>query len=206
MLEAFAKDADTTGERCLRAWLESTAAGDRVCFERLYRHCKPRLSRFLLRCCGRPDLADEVANEALWVVWRTAGNFRGESRVTTWVHGIAYRCMLKALRDCTAREEINASSVHEVELAMAEPAVNDGPQRELRNWLDSGLSSLPIEQRVTLELAYYLGESCEDIARIMNCATGTVKARMFKARIRLRNVLPELAGDNRPRNGTEGQG
>lgn len=206
MLESSRKEADTSGELCLRAWLESTAAGDRICFEQLYRHCQPRLWRFLLRSCGRPDLAEEVANEAMWVVWRTAGNFRGESRVTTWVHGIAYRCMLKALRDGTVSEEINASSVHEVELAMAEPSVNDGPERELRNWLARGLSTLSMEQRVTLELAYYLGESCEDIARIMNCATGTVKARMFNARMRLRNVLPELGGDSRPRNGTEGQG
>jgi RNA polymerase sigma-70 factor, ECF subfamily len=206
MLKSVANETDTAVEPCLRAWLQATAAGDRSAFEQLYRHCRPRLSRFVLRCCGRQDLADEVVNEALWVVWRTAGNFRGESRVTTWVHGIAYRCMLKALRDGVASEEINASSVHEAELAMAEPSVNEGPDRELRNWLARGLSALPMEQRVTLELAYYLGESCEDIARIMNCATGTVKARMFHARIRLRNVLPELGGVSRPMSGTEGHG
>lgn len=206
MLNRAAQDTDAALEPRLRSWLQAAASGDRSSFEHLYRHCRPRLSRFVLRCCSRPDLADEVVNEALWVVWRTAGNFRGESRVTTWMHGIAYRCMLKALRDGTAAEEINASAVHEQELTRAEPSVNDSEDRELRNWVARGLSTLPMEQRVTMELAYYMGESCEDIARIMNCATGTVKARMFHARVRLRNVLPELGGDSRPMSGTEGHG
>ena len=65
-----------------------------------------------------------------------------------------------------------------------------------RDWLSQGLNSLPEEQRVTLELAYFMGESCEDIAAIMGCAVGTVKARMFHARVRLRNVLPALGGDD----------
>ena len=39
-----------------------------------------------------------------------------------------------------------------------------------------------------------MGESCEDIAAIMGCAVGTVKARMFHARVRLRTLLPALAG------------
>ncbi len=205
MFPSVPNEADAVTESRLRTWLQAAAAGDRSSFEQLYRHCQPRLSRFVLRCCGRPDLADEVVNDALWIVWRSAGNFRGESRVSTWIHGIAYRCMLKALRDGVTAEEINASAVHDAELASAEPAFNEAADREQRDWVMRGLATLPTEQRVTMELAYYLGETCEDIARIMNCATGTVKARMFHARVRLRNVLPELGGLPRPASGTEGQ-
>ena len=94
MFPSVPNEADAVTESRLRTWLQAAAAGDRSGFEQLYRHCQPRLSRFVLRCCGRPDLADEVVNDALWIVWRSAGNFRGESRVSTWIHGIAYRCML----------------------------------------------------------------------------------------------------------------
>jgi RNA polymerase sigma-70 factor (ECF subfamily) len=66
----------------------------------------------------------------------------------------------------------------------------------MRDWVRHGLDLLPPEQRTTLELAYYLGQSCEEIARIMNCAVGTVKARMFHARVRMRNTLPALGGDS----------
>ena len=68
-------------------------------------------------------------------------------------------------------------------------------QAELRDWVQHGLDLLPTEQRMTIELAYFLGQSCEEIAQIMNCAVGTVKARMFHARVRLRNTLPSLGGE-----------
>ena len=51
---------------------------------------------------------------------------------------------------------------------------------------------LPDDQRITLELAYGAGHTCEEIAVIMGCAVGTVKARMFHARVRLRSVMPAL--------------
>jgi len=45
-----------------------------------------------------------------------------------------------------------------------------------------------------MEMAYFLGHSCEEIAAIMSCPVNTVKARMFQARIKLRNLLPTLGG------------
>ena len=53
---------------------------------------------------------------------------------------------------------------------------------------------LPVAQRLTLELAYHQGHSCEEIAQIMNCPVNTVKTRMYHARVKLRTLLPQLAG------------
>ena len=77
----------------------------------------------------------------------------------------------------------------------AEGCSNDEPfgDNELSNWVASGLQLLPVEQRVTMELAYYLGHSLIEISCIMDCPVSTVKARMFHARMKLRNVLPRLA-------------
>ena len=49
---------------------------------------------------------------------------------------------------------------------------------------------------MTMELAYCLGHSLDEIASIMDCPVSTVKARMFHARIKLRNLLPALATAN----------
>ncbi len=78
---------------------------------------------------------------------------------------------------------------------MEEAGSNDEPSvdHELSNWVVSGLRLLPIEQRITMELAYYLGHSLNEISSIMGCPVSTVKARMFHARMKLRNVLPGLA-------------
>ncbi len=165
------------------------AAGDRVALEALYRGYHRRLERFLCRLSRRADLIEEVINDTFWIVWRKADRFRGDSRVSTWIVGIAYRCALKALRQRGA------------EAAEPDPDADNragwfdpNASRELNDWISKGLSRLTSEQRVTLELAYGAGHSLDEIAVIMECQVSTVKARMFHARVKLRNLLPTLAG------------
>jgi RNA polymerase sigma-70 factor, ECF subfamily len=187
-------------------WLRAAGLGERDAFAALYRRHHPRLARFLRRFTARRELIDEVINDTLWVVWQKAADFRGESKVSTWIIGIAYRCMLKALRSGAPVEEIGEGLLNAQELAEA-AAWHDGDapdsahQVELQDWLARGLKTLPEDQRVTLELAYFMGCSCEEIAAVMGCATGTVKARMFHARVRLRTVMPMLAGDSQAAQG-----
>jgi RNA polymerase sigma-70 factor (ECF subfamily) len=56
---------------------------------------------------------------------------------------------------------------------------------------------LPPAQRLVVELAYFLGHSCEEIAAITDCPVNTVKTRLFHARERLRACLPGLSGTTR---------
>jgi RNA polymerase sigma-70 factor (ECF subfamily) len=65
----------------------------------------------------------------------------------------------------------------------------------LRDWLAKALEHLSADQRVVVELVYGVGNSLDEVAAIMQAPVGTVKARLFHARIKLRNVLPTLAGD-----------
>lgn len=177
------------------AWLHATARGERAAFARLYRRHQPRLMRFLWRFVSRPELAEEIVNDTMWLVWTRAHAFRGDAKVRTWITGIAYRVMLRALRDGPPANEVNASALDDFSFdALPGPGGRDAAL-ETRDWLGRGLAALPHEQRVTLELAYFMGETCEDIAAIMECPVGTVKARMFHARVRLRNTLPALGGE-----------
>ena len=177
-------------------WLRAVAHGDRTSFERLYLRYHTRLSRFLARHALQRHQVDEVINETMWVVWRTAGEFRGDSKVGTWIIGIAYRCFLKMLRDTPiAFSQGMAAST----AALDDNAGPDETEaRETRDWVRRGLSLLPVEQRLTMELVYYFGQSYEEVSRIMDCAVGTVKARMFHARVRLRSSLPGLGGEREP--------
>ena len=149
-----------------------------------------RLNRFLLRTLS-PERADEIINDTMFVVWRHAADFRGESRVSTWILGIAYRLALKRLKRERARDAgtIELSAATEYAL-MDDSGAN---QRETREWIDSALVSLPPAQRLTVELAYFLGHSCEEIAAITDCPVNTVKTRLFHARERLRRLLPGLS-------------
>ena len=169
--------------------LRQVAAGDRTAFKELYLIYHRRLARFLMRMTSRHDLIEEVINDTLWTVWLKAGDFRGDSLVSTWIVGITYRRALKALRrHGTARPIL----VEEVAVA---PDVQ--LEAENREWLGLALAELPLEQRMVMEFSYLIGHSCEEIAQIMQCPVNTVKTRMFHAREKLRRSLPRLAGGNK---------
>src|SRR5580658_624988 len=73
-------------------------AGDRKALEELYNLYHRRMARFLTRLTHRYDLAEEIINDTLWVVWRRAHDFRGDSQPSTWIFGIAYRKARNAFR------------------------------------------------------------------------------------------------------------
>jgi RNA polymerase sigma-70 factor, ECF subfamily len=160
---------------------------DRTAFKELYLMYHRRLARFLMRITSQHELIEEVINDTMWTVWQKAASFRGASRVSTWIVGIAYRRALKALRRL-GNTAMN-TPIEESTLVSTQPVLD-----EQREWLQLGLDGLPLEQRMVLELAYLLGHSCEEIAEIMQCPTNTVKTRMFHAREKLRRSLPRLAG------------
>lgn len=169
------------------ALLARIAGRDNSAINELYLIYHRRLARFLLRLTRRNDLAEEMINDTLWVVWQRAGDFRGASRVSTWIFGIAYRRVLKALRDELPRP---------ADIGIAAEAGSEEParQKEIGGWLDAALQQLPLEQRMVIELAYHAGHSREEIASIMQCPVNTVKSRMLKARRKLKTLLISLAG------------
>ncbi len=160
------------------ALLRRIVQQDRRAFEELYNSYHRRLSRFLLRLAPRFDFAEEIhQRHLLGGVWCKASEFRGASRVSTWIMGIAYRRALRALR--SARQ--NVATLREP-LPDAGQGIDYRDAEDMRDWVAQALGTLPDEQRLALELSYFMGHSCEEIALITNAPVGTVKARMFHAR------------------------
>ncbi|NKI96350.1 sigma-70 family RNA polymerase sigma factor [Rhizobacter sp. SG703] len=174
------------------ALLHRIALGERAAMESLYRGYHRRLDRFLARLTRRADVVEEVINDTFWIVWQKAGEFRGDSRVSTWILGIAWRCALKTLREHgdEPTEPADAASAADALHALDDPHA----RHELADWVAKGMRRLTAEQRATMELAYGAGHSLDEVAQIMDCELSTVKARMFHARAKLRQVLPMLAG------------
>jgi RNA polymerase sigma-70 factor, ECF subfamily len=170
------------------ALLVAVAAGDRRALEELYLGYHRRLARFLSRFTPRYENVEEIINDTFMVVWQSAKDFRYASQVSTWIIGIAYRTALKSVR----RQKNHTASRNLDECP--EQTVDPTSDTEVQDWLKHGLNQLPVEQRLTLELAYQMGHSLEEIAAITECPVGTVKARMFHAREKLRQYLPSLGG------------
>jgi RNA polymerase sigma-70 factor, ECF subfamily len=168
--------------------LVAVAAGNRQALEELYLSYHRRLARFLSRFTPRYENVEEIINDTFMVVWQSAKDFRYASQVSTWIIGIAYRTALKSLR--RQKNHAAARSLDEYPEQTIDPTF----ETEVQDWLKHGLGQLPVEQRLTLELAYHMGHSLEEIAAITECPVGTVKARMFHAREKLRQYLPTLGG------------
>jgi len=169
--------------------LARVACEDRLALETLYLNYHRRLSRFLGRFTQRYENVEEILNDTFLVVWQSAREFRHASRVSTWIMGIACRIALKSLRrDQHHRGALPLEPLHE-------PSSDPTQDAETEDWIEQGLLHLSLEHRLTLELAYHFGHSMEEIAAITAVPVGTVKARMFHARERLRRTLPALGGD-----------
>lgn len=188
-LATVAKPPALSNNEAELALIRRVSLRDRGALRELYLLYHRRLSRFLMRLTQRQDLAEEVINDTLLVVWNSAERFRGDSRVSTWIVGIAYRRALKSVR--------RRRSFELIELEASDNLVGvDGMQAcEVQEWIEEALDELPIEQRLCLELAYVLGHSCEEIAVITSCPVNTVKTRLFHARRKLSVLLPRLAGN-----------
>lgn len=168
--------------------LVAVAAGNRRALEELYLGYHRRLARFLSRFTPRYENVEEIINDTFMVVWLSAKDFRYASQVSTWIIGIAYRTALKSLR--RQKNHMGAANLDDYPEQTTDPTFDT----EIQDWLKHGLNRLPPEQRLTLELAYHMGHSLEEIASITDCPVGTVKARMFHAREKLRQYLPTLSG------------
>jgi RNA polymerase sigma-70 factor (ECF subfamily) len=162
------------------------AIEDVAAFETLYRAYYPRLARFLRGMLRQSaSLVDEVLDDTMLVAWRKAHTWDATSQLSTWLFAIAYRQALKALR----RSDLAMAATDDPPIpAEAEP---DGElqHEQLRAHLRAALGTLSMEHRAVMELTYYQGYSCREIAEIMACPVATVKTRMFYARQKLRTLL-----------------
>jgi RNA polymerase sigma factor (sigma-70 family) len=178
------------------ALMAGVAAEQMDAFEALYRLYHPRLVRFLDGMTRRPALVEEILDDTMLVVWRRAHTWLPTAKVSTWIFGIAYRQALKALRQVDDAVEFQDTD-EQADASDADHfhASPDGAlqQQQLRIQLDGALATLSPEQRAVIQMTYYLGYSCRDIAQVMDCPVDTVKTRMFYARRRLRALL----GDSR---------
>ncbi len=176
------------------ALLEAVALGDKVAFERLYLAYHRRLNRLLMRFFDRYGLIEEIINDTMLVVWQKAHTFEQRSKVSTWIMGIAYRRAMKTFK--------RMDRIHEREQEAGELECERRQEKEQYNrddqnqWLRQGMESLNYNQRMSVELAYFGGHSCEEIADIMSAPVGTVKTRLHEARKKLRSTLPPLAEPN----------
>lgn len=175
--------------------VRAVAKGDKKAFEQLFRQYHDRVFRFSIRMLKDDLLADEVACDTLYAVWKSATRFREQSAVSTWILGIAYRRALKSYNQ-NAKHTKRREPVSELEaIAESSPAVNPEAQMNASMQMDQlevALSTLSSNHRAVMELIA-LGYSVSEIAEIVDCPENTVKTRTFHARRQLKSAIEECS-------------
>ena len=172
--------------------IEAIAASrDKVAFRQLFDHFAPRLKSYLLRLGADLATAEDVAQEAMVMVWRKAVSFdRRQAGASTWIFTIARNKRIDRLR----REQRPALDPEDPGLV---PAEEPAPDRSLQNSQErqriaSAMRSLPDEQAELVRRAFFNDESHSMIAEESGLPLGTVKSRIRLALARLRHEMKEF--------------
>ena len=176
------------GDSELDTLLTMVARGDQGAFETVYDRLARPVYGLIRRVVRDPAQSEEVAQEVLLEVWRTASRFdpaRGSA--ATWALTIAHRRAIDRVRSETAaaeREQRSAASPVAVD-EVAETVEATLEAERVRRCLD-GLTQL---QRESITLAYYGGYSYPQVAALLGTALGTIKTRIRDGLTRLRDCL-----------------
>lgn len=174
--------------------LRRARAGDGRAFGDLAREAEASLYRHVLRIVGTAAEAEDVVQDALLSAWRSLPSFQGGS-FRAWLFRIATNRAIDLVRARRRRGELPLEPPDDAEVEWAEPiAPGPGPleiasQAEAVTVVEEALAGVPAEQRAALLLRDVEGFSYEEIARITAAEVGTVKSRIHRARMSVRNVL-----------------
>jgi len=141
---------------------------------------------YALRLTQDQAMAEDVVQDSLVAVWRSARRFRGEGRVIAWLLGIVHHTAMKALRH---RHQRISEAIAETLMAPESPPEAQAESNERAAWVRRGLLSLSPNHRAALELVFFLGMTLAEAAQVCGCPVGTIKSRLSYARRHLRSIL-----------------
>ena len=180
----------------LNAWMKAVAErADRQAFAALFKHFAPRVKAYLARSGCTPELAEELTQEAMVLLWRRAATFDpARAALSTWLFTVARNVRIDHHRRRAVAADGHAdggdpwgADLQPADTALPPDELVLAAQRERS--VHRALAELPAEQAMVLRLSYFEEHPHARIAQQLGIPLGTVKSRIRLAVAQLRRVL-----------------
>lgn len=186
--------------------LQKAKVGDFAAFQRLIVNLQPRVYGLAMRILQQAQDAEDATQQTFLALIEHIGDFRGESSIATWVLKIASNNALKILRKNRGLKVVSMSLMSsddnysdlphpEFIAPWSKPADELAQQAEVRAEIDQALSELDDKYRLVFILRDVEGLSVRETAEAMELTESTVKVRLLRARLALRERLTKKFGD-----------
>jgi RNA polymerase sigma-70 factor, ECF subfamily len=160
--------------------------GSRAAFEELFARYRKPLYGFFGRRLNSPERAEDLTQETFLAVIRAASRYEPRALVRTYLYGIALKLV------AAERRKFLASGI--LEQSVPEPGSHETPDSVL--WVRQALERLDAADREILMLREYEQLSYSDIAELLRIPVNTVRSRLFRSRLALKNSLESRGKSN----------
>ncbi len=174
--------------------LRRARQGDADAFEQLMTPLEKLIWRVCWHYTGQRETASDCAQEAMIKIWRSLDSYRGDCAFESWVYRIAANCSMDAMRK---KKRDRSESIEPLKEAGFDPADPEpGTEEkviaaERKRQLRECITRLPEDQRDALVMTQLEGMSYEDAARRLDVSEGTIKSRVNRAKVKLKEWLTD---------------
>ena len=171
-------------------------AGDAAAFGGLVRRYQERLFNTVIRLVDNPEDANDVVQEAFLNAYQSLDGFKGDSLFFTWLYRIAVNTAISLRRKQRAAISIDANRNGSQVIDPHDPSEQNRPgyaieQAEQRRRVQHALNRLSPEHRMVLVMKDMEGQKYETMAEILQVPIGTIRSRLHRARLELRQLLEQ---------------
>lgn len=184
-----------------KQWIERSRRGDVAAFDKIVRKYERSVFNTAYRLSNSHDDAADIAQEAFVRAWNNLRSFRGDAAFSTWLYRIVTNVFLDDRKKKRSRQTRSLEEEMDLDESSVQRQYEDpspGPQElaegdERRRLLEQAIATLPENQRAMVVMYHTQGLAYEEIAEILDLPMGTVKSRLNRARLALRDRLGSVA-------------
>ncbi len=166
--------------------IQGASQGDEEAFRQLYDITHKKIYFYLYRLLKDRETAEDIMVETYTEAWRGAKNFRGDSRVTTWIMSIARNLAMNHFKKVKPHDNIDDFP------SLSNNIMPDAEPLDRQRLLKEAISRLSTKHGEILDMVFFHEMTYQEVSEVLRIPVSTVKTRVFYAKDGLRDVLNNM--------------